>query len=85
MNRSVGTFSKVIVLLADAYRMSLGLILPNACRFHPTCSCYLREAVERHGAGRGLWLGARRLLRCHPLNPGGYDPVPETKRTLDHE
>lgn len=77
MNRAGSAAARAIVLLTDAYRMSLGMILPNACRFHPTCSCYLREAVEHHGAGRGLWLGARRLLRCHPLNPGGYDPVPE--------
>lgn len=71
---------RAIVLLVDAYRLTLGLILPNSCRFHPSCSCYLKEAVERHGAGRGLWLGAKRLLRCHPMNPGGYDPVPETTK-----
>ncbi len=78
MGQSGGIAKKILVILVDAYRMTLGLALPDACRFHPTCSCYLREAVERHGAGRGLWLGAKRLLRCHPLNPGGYDPVPET-------
>ncbi|HBE73797.1 MAG TPA: membrane protein insertion efficiency factor YidD [candidate division Zixibacteria bacterium] len=69
--------ARAIVLLADGYRLSLGLVLPNACRFHPTCSRYLREAVARHGAWRGLWLGAKRLMRCHPFNPGGCDPVPE--------
>ena len=49
--------------------------LGPACRFEPSCSCYAAEAVEVHGPIRGLWLGARRLGRCHPFNPGGYDPV----------
>ena len=50
--------------------------LGPACRFEPSCSCYAQQAIEKHGAGRGLWLGLRRLGRCHPFNPGGYDPVP---------
>lgn len=78
MNRAGRMASRAVVLLTDAYRLSLGMMLPDSCRFHPTCSCYLKEAVERHGARRGLWLGAKRLLRCHPLSPGGFDPVPET-------
>ena len=52
---------------------------PSPCRFYPSCSEYSREAIERHGAGRGLMLTVRRLARCRPLGPSGYDPVPEPR------
>jgi uncharacterized protein len=58
-----------------AYKWILSPVLPSACRFYPTCSEYMREAVERYGAARGVWMGVRRLLRCHPFQAGGYDPV----------
>jgi hypothetical protein len=70
-------FSAAIAVAVHAYRHSLGLALPNACRFHPTCSAYLLEAVSCHGPAKGLRLGLWRLLRCHALHPGGHDPVPK--------
>jgi len=58
------------------YRWLLSPLLPPACRFHPSCSEYAEEALDRHGALRGGWLAARRLCRCGPWHPGGCDPVP---------
>lgn len=68
-------------LLIYLYRWTLGTILPRACRFHPSCSAYALEALERFGAGYGSLLALRRLLRCHPFSAGGYDPVPENFKT----
>jgi putative membrane protein insertion efficiency factor len=59
-----------------AYQWFLRPVLPSSCRFHPSCSAYADEALARHGALRGGWLAARRLCRCGPWHPGGYDPVP---------
>lgn len=58
-----------------AYQKTFSVWLPASCRFYPSCSQYCYEAVDKYGAVRGLWLGAKRVLKCHPLNPGGYDPV----------
>ena len=57
------------------YKRWISPMLPSACRFHPTCSEYMREAVERYGVIRGVAMGVRRLLRCHPFHEGGFDPV----------
>jgi putative membrane protein insertion efficiency factor len=65
----------LIVLGLRFYKAWISPLLPSACRFHPTCSDYMREAVERYGVARGFWLGLRRLTRCHPLCGGGLDPV----------
>lgn len=59
------------------YQWTLSPLIGRSCRFHPTCSCYTSEAIERFGAWRGTYLGARRILRCHPWHAGGYDPVPQ--------
>jgi len=66
---------KVVVGLLRAYKTVVSPLLPSACRFHPTCSEYMREAVERYGAVRGIWMGLKRLCRCHPLQAGGFDPI----------
>ena len=58
------------------YRYAISPMLGRNCRFYPTCSEYAIEAVQRHGALRGGWMAAKRVGRCHPFNPGGYDPVP---------
>jgi uncharacterized protein len=66
----------VLTFLIRFYRVALSPLLGPSCRFYPSCSCYAQEAIEHHGAARGSWLAAKRLARCHPWNPGGYDPVP---------
>lgn len=66
----------VALLIIRAYQTALSPFLGTHCRFHPSCSTYTREAIERYGALRGTALGLRRLLRCHPFHEGGIDPVP---------
>ncbi len=67
---------RVLLVLIRLYQRLVAPGLPAACRFDPSCSHYAATAIERHGAARGSWLAARRLLRCHPFHPGGIDPVP---------
>ena len=57
------------------YKQFVSPLLPSACRFYPTCSEYMMEAVEKYGVPRGVWMGMRRIGRCHPFHSGGYDPV----------
>ena len=68
---------KIVFLgLIRFYQKFLSPWLPPSCRFQPTCSRYTYEAIEKYGVMRGGWLGVKRIARCHPWNPGGYDPVP---------
>jgi uncharacterized protein len=57
------------------YKRWVSPLLPSACRFHPSCSEYMLRAVEKHGAARGMWMGVKRLMKCHPFHTGGFDPV----------
>ena len=68
--------TRVLIILVAAYRYALSPMLGRSCRFHPSCSAYAQEALERHGALRGVSLALRRIGRCHPWHHGGYDPVP---------
>jgi putative membrane protein insertion efficiency factor len=67
----------LLIFLVRFYKRFISPLKPRSCRFYPTCSSYALEALERHGAFWGSYLAIRRILRCHPLNPGGYDPVPQ--------
>lgn len=69
--------SRALIFLLRAYQRLLSPLLGPRCRFHPSCSHYAVEALQRHGALRGSSLALRRITRCHPLNPGGLDPVPQ--------
>ena len=68
---------RLLIWLIRGYRMFISPLYPPTCRFHPTCSQYAIQAIERFGPWRGSFLAVRRILRCHPFHPGGYDPVPE--------
>jgi hypothetical protein len=67
---------RAVIALLRGYKLAISPFLGMSCRFHPSCSEYAMEAVERHGVARGLWLSTKRVVRCHPWHPGGYDPVP---------
>jgi len=71
-----GLPSRVLTVVLRGYQRWISPLLGPACRFHPTCSHYASEAIERHGAARGVWLALRRVGRCHPFHAGGLDPVP---------
>lgn len=66
----------LLIFMVRGYQVVISPLLPSTCRFYPSCSAYAVEALERHGAWRGTKLTLRRLARCHPFHPGGYDPVP---------
>jgi uncharacterized protein len=74
--------TRVLVVLLRGYQLLLSPLLGPRCRFYPSCSAYAVEAITTHGALRGTYLAVRRLLRCHPWNPGGLDPVPPKRSGL---
>jgi len=75
---------KLVVGLLHFYQKFLSPLKGPTCIYYPTCSEYTLEAVERYGAATGLWLGLKRILRCHPYHRGGYDPVPDLHRDCTH-
>jgi putative membrane protein insertion efficiency factor len=66
---------KLIVAILRLYKLALSPMLPSACRYYPSCSDYMRQAVEKYGPARGVWMGIKRIARCHPFHQGGLDPV----------
>jgi putative membrane protein insertion efficiency factor len=82
--RRPGPVARVLLLPVTFYRRWISPVLPPSCRFEPSCSAYAVEALTTHGALRGSWLTVRRLLRCGPWHPGGYDPVPPRDEDLEH-
>ena len=71
---------RVVSRLIAAYQILVSPLLGANCRYQPSCSTYAREAIERFGVARGAWMALRRLSRCHPFHPGGFDPVPQGGR-----
>jgi len=66
---------QIVLAALAAYKRCISPLLPSACRYHPTCSEYMAEAVRKHGPLSGVWMGLKRLARCHPFHAGGFDPV----------
>ena len=67
---------KILLWLIKAYRSFISPLFPPSCRFQPTCSQYAYDAISTYGTFKGAWLAIKRILRCHPFHPGGYDPIP---------
>ncbi|MBF0429360.1 MAG: membrane protein insertion efficiency factor YidD [Magnetococcales bacterium] len=67
---------RLLLGIIRLYQLLISPVLPSSCRFYPSCSHYAADAVTRHGSAKGGWLALRRLGKCHPFHPGGFDPVP---------
>lgn len=77
---------RLLIALVRGYQLLLSPVLGNNCRYVPSCSAYTIEAMEKHGPLKGLWLGIKRVGRCHPFHEGGYDPVPDPRHECrDHD
>ena len=76
-NSSRGWLQNLILLILKGYKKFISPFLPSACRFEPTCSVYMYQAIQKKGILKGLYLGVKRIFRCHPFCEGGFDPVPE--------
>lgn len=70
------TLKYVFIYVINFYQKFISPLKPSCCRFYPTCSQYAKEAIDKYGVVKGSYLAVKRILRCHPFNPGGYDPVP---------
>jgi hypothetical protein len=77
------SMTRLLILLLKGYKLAISPWFGAACRFEPTCSAYAADAIRLHGPVRGVWLGARRIARCHPWGASGYDPVPARLSTRD--
>lgn len=75
MQREMNLPRTITIGLIRTYKLVISPLLPSACRFHPTCSEYMKDAIEKHGVLKGVGMGLRRLSRCHPFHQGGFDPV----------
>ncbi len=76
---------QLVLMLVRGYQLLVSPFLGNNCRFYPTCSSYMLEAIELHGVVRGFWMGLRRVSRCHPYHEGGVDPVPGSDLEREHQ
>ncbi len=76
MTQSPHLGQRLFIAAIRLYQMTLSQVLPPSCRFYPSCSEYTLQAIAKYGVLKGGWLGVKRILRCHPFHPGGYDPVP---------
>ncbi|MBK6523292.1 MAG: membrane protein insertion efficiency factor YidD [Sphingobacteriaceae bacterium] len=74
--KKIELIKKLAIIFVRFYQLTISPLLPNACRYQPTCSAYTIEAINKYGAIKGCWLGLKRILRCHPWGKHGYDPVP---------
>ena len=85
LNRLKSIPAHAAVLLIKAYQKLISPALGQRCRFYPSCSHYCIDALNEHGMVHGLWLGLKRICKCHPLHPGGFDPVPQPRHESTEE